>query len=913
MIKKLISAIPDRSELHESGSYKRWRVYSTFFTGFMIGLFYVVLISANLENDLPFINQRILVLMFTGIMGGVIYSILVDDHIEIPRFRGNNGDRFYAGLFGDILLGLAGAVVLAFLGKSLNIFPEDDDGTYIVVAAIGIIGGYGGRAILEFALKRVFADVNLLEEDRQQYLSTSFQQNIEVKNGLEIIDHLNEHITTGLSSTELTELTQDIRQSSTSVRKQVFNLTKEFRSTANLSDVSQDLIQRTIPIFETLIETDPEHYQYYAQLAYAYKESAIPNLFKAIQYLDKAIEIRGDNNLSETWKYELSRALIRIDQNYLANNSYTFNQSINQKIIADLLVVSNIYNIKNIVQDAKAKRISISLKDWIDSNRKYLESQKHINILIIQLEAILFSEEINHDSINDSLRQYDLDGVLNKSTNSVRSEIISQSDNNLIPRSAIELIKEFEGYHKKLPDGRAVAYPDPNPENGWDVATIGYGTTIYPDGRKVQKGDIITRREAEEFLIWEVTQKCKAALEKIPTWNQMNDNQRAALFSFAYNLGAYFYKGSNFSSITKVCDSPSKWSNKDWIEEQFVKYRNPGTEVEIGLRRRRVKEANLFCQPVTSMQGSIVVRPLYKFLSAGEKLDIDFVADNKPLATHIQEVLIWLDLLEPPADGNFGPISAEALLTFQKIMMKKIPALANEEGLLGPLTTKALIETSPDDFPKPQLTLENDLASRIIKYMKEEGYQIFTKPREYNIVYIEGMNIDGTLNNDTPNHFNDVRMVIEFKNEKPEIIDRWEATTEPGYYYTNNPMNPKGAARIKFGQYKAWRNGLHNNNHSALIQVGGSVSVHRDFDRNMERTGDKVDTGYFGINQHWGYDAAVNNIYTASAGCLVGRTRQGHRKFMDLIKGDQRYQTNNSYTFYSTIIPGDDLEERFPS
>ena len=50
----------------------------------------------------------------------------------------------------------------------------------------------------------------------------------------------------------------------------------------------------------------------------------------------------------------------------------------------------------------------------------------------------------------------------------------------------------------------------------------------------------------------------------------------------------------------------------------------------------------------------------------------------------------------------------------------------------------------------------------------------------------------------------------------------------------------------------------------------------------------------------------------ASAGCLVGRTKEGHKEFMAIIKQDRRYVANNDYVFYTTIIPGDDLLKRFP-
>ena len=161
-----------------------------------------------------------------------------------------------------------------------------------------------------------------------------------------------------------------------------------------------------------------------------------------------------------------------------------------------------------------------------------------------------------------------------------------------IPRVGIELIKEFEGYAERLPDDRARAYPDPI--HGWGVPTIGYGTIEYPDGTAVRQGDIITRSQAEAYLVDHVDKSTRPFLEKIPTWPRMSENRRGALYSFAYNLGAAFYGGPDFTSITRVCDSPDRWGDLAWVTEQFVKYRNPGSAAEAGLRRRREAEARLF-------------------------------------------------------------------------------------------------------------------------------------------------------------------------------------------------------------------------------------------------------------------------------------------------------------------------------
>jgi hypothetical protein len=116
-------------------------------------------------------------------------------------------------------------------------------------------------------------------------------------------------------------------------------------------------------------------------------------------------------------------------------------------------------------------------------------------------------------------------------------------------------------------------------------------------------------------------------------------------------------------------------------------------------------------------------------------------------------------------------------------------------------------------------------------------------------------------------------------------------------------MNPNGAARIGFGQYVAWQVGLHgySNPHESLIQVG-EVKVHRDYNRDMKRTGDRVEWGYFGINQHWGQNNPVDDIHTASAGSLVGRLWEEHLDFMARVKNDRRYLFDPGFVFLTTII-----------
>jgi hypothetical protein len=212
----------------------------------------------------------------------------------------------------------------------------------------------------------------------------------------------------------------------------------------------------------------------------------------------------------------------------------------------------------------------------------------------------------------------------------------------------------------------------------------------------------------------------------------------------------------------------------------------------------------------------------------------------------------------------------------------------------------------------------NSFLARIIKTQQKLGYKIFTNPGEINIVYVEGCDLDGTLNNDKMNEWNDVRICYQFVNGTPEILGKWDATTEPGLKYTLDPLNPDGAFRIAFGQYKAWVVGDHKG-HEALVQLWepgekldnglrvGELKGFRDKNKDGFRTGDKtvVGTGW-GVNQHWGYD--MSRVDGASAGCLVGQSKIGHREFIAIVKKDIRYVGDCGYVFWSTILDGSKLE-----
>ncbi|MFM2157842.1 MAG: Synechococcus phage, partial [Cyanobacteriota bacterium] len=148
-------------------------------------------------------------------------------------------------------------------------------------------------------------------------------------------------------------------------------------------------------------------------------------------------------------------------------------------------------------------------------------------------------------------------------------------------QAAVTLIADFEGFVDH-------AYPDP--ASGGAPWTIGYGFTTL-QGRPVQPGDRLSRAEADELLRTGVA-ACAAHLAgTIPHWQEMADDQRCALISFAWNLGENFYgDSSDFATISRVLRE-RRWAE---VPDALLLYCNPGTAVEAGLRRRRQAEGDLW-------------------------------------------------------------------------------------------------------------------------------------------------------------------------------------------------------------------------------------------------------------------------------------------------------------------------------
>lgn len=142
---------------------------------------------------------------------------------------------------------------------------------------------------------------------------------------------------------------------------------------------------------------------------------------------------------------------------------------------------------------------------------------------------------------------------------------------------AVESIKRWEGC-------RLTAYPDPG--TGGAPWTIGWGSTRDEQGKAIVPGTSWTQERADARLAEEVqafAMGVNGLIGAAPT----TSDQRAALISFAYNVGLGALKESTLLRLHKEGDHAG-------AAAQFARWNKAAGKTLAGLTNRRAAEAAIY-------------------------------------------------------------------------------------------------------------------------------------------------------------------------------------------------------------------------------------------------------------------------------------------------------------------------------
>ena len=262
-----------------------------------------------------------------GMFGGFLFGIR-DRQLVLPH-KNKNG-TVNPGWIADSAYGVAGAwvVFLVIPGK----FNFSDGWEIIKVLATAAIGGYGSRAIIAQALNET---IKKLEERIDDSIEEGKEQQQIDANALALVSrHLDK--STQISDVDVTKLKAAIIAASPGFKVQIFYMAHDLRS--EYWESNKTLMERTMPVFEALIESDKENlfHRNYGQLGYVLKDKIPPDYVGARAALSKAIELRNKRGQVGFQLYELNRAIcsVLLDQNFQASKPSS--DAVKQTILDDI-------------------------------------------------------------------------------------------------------------------------------------------------------------------------------------------------------------------------------------------------------------------------------------------------------------------------------------------------------------------------------------------------------------------------------------------------------------------------------------------------------------------------------------------------------------------------------------------------
>ena len=183
----------------------------------------------------------------------------------------------------------------------------------------------------------------------------------------------------------------------------------------------------------------------------------------------------------------------------------------------------------------------------------------------------------------------------------------------LFRSACLDLVKRFEGYHKRLLDGGCEAYAEVI--NGKrDRWTIGWGCT-----RGVTEGMVWTEAEAELALVRELEIHAKR-VDRLITID-LTTNERAALISFDFNCGGL--TGNTLKAINSGDRHRAAEAMKQW--NKF------GGQVCKGLVSRRAAEIGLWLTPEEHVEPDYMPQELEK--PGPSSIDLTKIAGAGTLGT----------------------------------------------------------------------------------------------------------------------------------------------------------------------------------------------------------------------------------------------------------------------------------------
>jgi len=325
-------------------------------------------ISWAAQREILFVVPAYFNLCIAGCFGGLLHSMLTQGSVDLPSLGGNGDQGLKPGFLGDCAVGIVGALI-AFLALPDEMKKAPAEAMGILVFSTGLVGGYGGKDILDRALKRLLTRIEIVDAQSLNLIALSGDAGIE--------ERANKQINHGLPAVELSQLQQQLSAGSLDSRtmERILARARDARRLGSRVPTYSERTNRVLPILEAIAKGTPNHAGVLSQLGCAYRDCQPPRLQEAMTAFNRAIDLQQKAGGADLWPMQLDR-LVALILAAEPNEQEQQHQAVSSRtILQELVNLNQSQGLQRLLLEYDDK-ITEPIRRWLAANLDWIWNEK---------------------------------------------------------------------------------------------------------------------------------------------------------------------------------------------------------------------------------------------------------------------------------------------------------------------------------------------------------------------------------------------------------------------------------------------------------------------------------------------------------------------------------------------------------
>lgn len=306
------------------------------------------------------------VMLLAGIYGGIINFFLEYEKAE-ARSRLTIWHMMIIGTGASLLVPL----FLTLISSNLVNLKQLEFSKILVFFGFCLIAAISSRRFIMTISERILKEIREAKDVAAQAkdkVTQIEQQDFIDEQAITLVHQILDDPDPDESPVSLSNLKEKIKKASVRTRTTIFFDARKFRQ--NNYKNNPDKLERLVPIFEALIESDPDevYHRNSAQLGYILKDKENKDYERAKEALSKAIEIRDRIGETGFSIYEFNRAICAIESDPGFKNNQASSEKAKEAILNDLRIAVGAERWGTILEN-EIKMKDTTIAKWFKLNK----------------------------------------------------------------------------------------------------------------------------------------------------------------------------------------------------------------------------------------------------------------------------------------------------------------------------------------------------------------------------------------------------------------------------------------------------------------------------------------------------------------------------------------------------------------